>query len=387
MKDKRDYYEVLGVSKDASEDEIKSAFRRLAKKYHPDICKDPDGPEKFKEAQEAYSVLSNKEERAKYDRFGHAAFSNGASGGAGGFSGFGNGFGGFSGFQGNFSEEDMESIFDRFFGRDEYSSFSSGFGSKKNRTKRGNDLVYTLKIDFMDAVFGAKKTVSIDVVGNCETCHGKGGLGEKTCPTCNGRGSVIGEVATILGRIQTKVTCKECGGSGVIYDKTCSDCRGKGKIKQRKTYEIEVPKGINTGEQIRLSGKGEAGVNGGENGDLYIEFVVSPHPLYTRKSSDLYMELPVTITDLVLGANKEINTLYGPIELKISDGSQPGEILRVRGKGIADVHTGKIGDLYITLKLVLPNKLNRTQKDLFKELANTELDDNEAFRKFEKLNK
>ena len=225
------------------------------------------------------------------------------------------------------------------------------------------------------------------MVTNCEKCGGKGGVGEKTCSTCNGRGSVISEVSTILGRIQTKTTCKDCGGTGYTYESTCSECRGKGKIKTRKTFEVEIPKGINTGEQIRLSGKGEAGVNGGPNGDLYVEFTVGSHPLYTRKEDDLYMELPVTITDLVLGCSKEINTLYGKIELKISDGSQPGEILRVRGKGMPNVHSGKLGDLYITLKLVLPNKLTRTQKELFKDLSKTELDDNEAFRRFEKLNK
>ncbi len=384
MSNKRDYYEVLGVDKNATEDEIKSAFRKLAKKYHPDICKEEGGAEKFKEAQEAYAVLSNKEERAKYDRYGHAAFSNGAGGYSQGASGF------------DFSGTDFSSIFEDLFGRDDFSSFGggfgnfggfSGFGNKKSRATRGNDLVYNLKIDFLDSVYGGKEDITIELVTNCEKCGGKGGVGEKTCSTCNGRGSVISEVSTILGRIQTKTTCKDCGGTGYTYEKTCSECRGKGKIKTRKTFEIEIPKGINTGEQIRLSGKGEAGVNGGPNGDLYVEFTVGSHPLYTRKEDDLYMELPVTITDLVLGCSKEINTLYGRIELKISDGSQPGEILRVRGKGMPNVHSGKLGDLYITLKLVLPNKLTRTQKELFKDLSKTELDDNEVFRRFEKLNK
>lgn len=384
MSNKRDYYEVLGVDKNATEDEIKSAFRKLAKKYHPDICKEEGGAEKFKEAQEAYAVLSNKEERAKYDRYGHAAFSNGSGGYSQGASGF------------DFSGTDFSSIFEDLFGRDDFSSFGggfgnfggfSGFGNKKSRATRGNDLVYNLKIDFLDSVYGGKEDITIDLVANCEKCGGKGGVGEKTCSTCNGRGSVISEVSTILGRIQTKTTCKDCGGTGYTYEKTCSECRGKGKIKTRKTFEVEIPKGINTGEQIRLSGKGEAGVNGGPNGDLYVEFTVGSHPLYTRKEDDLYMELPVTITDLVLGCSKEINTLYGRIELKISDGSQPGEILRVRGKGMPNVHSGKLGDLYITLKLVLPNKLTRTQKELFKDLSKTELDDNEAFRRFEKLNK
>ncbi len=374
---KRDYYEVLGVEKNASESEIKSAFRKLAKKYHPDICKDPDGAEKFKEAQEAYVVLSDANERAKYDQFGHAAFSGGgASGGAGGYD--------FSGF-------DFSSIFDDLFGGNDFSSFGfggmGGFGRKTGHRRRGNDLVYNLKIDFIDAAYGAKKDITIDVIDNCESCHGEGGFDKITCSTCGGSGVVQSETRTIIGTIMTKTQCRDCGGIGHTFKKSCSECRGKGKIKQRKTYTIEVPKGINTGEQIRMSGKGECGINGGPNGDLYIEFTVNNHPLFKREESDLYVELPVTVTDLVLGSVREMNTLDGRIEVKIPSGSQAGEILRVKGKGIANVHTGRPGDLYIVLKLILPTKLNKTQKELFNELKNTSLDDNEAFRRFEKLNK
>lgn len=375
---KRDYYEVLGVDKNATDAEIKSAFRKLAKKYHPDVCKDPDGPEKFKEAQEAYAVLSNSSERAKYDQYGHAAFdNNGMGGGAGGYD--------FSGF-------DFSSIFDDLFGGNDFSSFSfngfNGFGGNKRRSaRRGNDLVYTLKIDFMDAAYGAKKDISIDVVDTCKNCDGEGGFDKTTCSTCGGSGQVSTQARTILGTIMTKTTCKDCGGTGYTFKTICSECRGKGKIKQRKTYTIEVPKGINTGEQIRMSGKGEAGTNGASNGDLYIEFVVQDHPLYKREDSDLYIELPVTITDLVLGTTKTINTLDGKIELKIPSGSQAGDTLRVRGKGIANVHNGRPGDLYINLKLVLPTRLSKTQKDLFNELSKTDLDDNEAFKRFEKLNR
>ncbi len=377
---KRDYYEVLGVSKNASDAEIKSAFRKLAKKYHPDVCKDPDGPEKFKEAQEAYAVLSNQSERAKYDQFGHAAFSgnNGSSGGAGGYD--------FSGF-------DFSSIFDDLFGGNDFSSFSFGNmgsafgGTKRSRARRGNDLVYNMKIDFEDAAYGAKKDITLDVIDECVNCHGEGGFDKTTCSTCGGSGVVNTQARTIIGTIMTKSPCKDCGGTGYTFKRVCPECRGNGKIKQRKTFTIDVPKGINTGEQIRMSGKGEAGINGGPNGDLYIEFQVKDHPLYKREDSDLYLELPVTVTELVLGGSRTINTLDGKIDVKIPAYSQSGEILRVRGKGMPSVHTGHRGDLYIELKLVLPNKLSRTQKDLFNELSKTELDDNEAFKRFEKLNK
>lgn len=376
---KRDYYEVLGVEKNASESEIKSAFRKLAKKYHPDVCKDPDGPEKFKEAQEAYAVLSDANERAKYDKYGHAAFNQG--GGAGGTGGY------------DFSGFDFSSIFDDLFGGNDFSSFGfgNGFGgfggNRRNSSKRGSDLVYNMKVDFEDAAYGAKKDVTIDVIDKCEECNGDGGFGKATCSECGGSGVVTEQVRSILGTIMTKTTCRNCNGTGHTFKETCSTCRGRGKVKQRKTFTIEVPKGINTGEQIRMTGKGEAGVGDAPNGDLYIEFEVKEHKLFKRENDDLYLELPVTLTDLVLGGVKTINTIDGAIDLKISSGSQPGEILRVKGKGMTNVHSGRPGDLYITLKLVLPTRLSRTQKDLFNELSKTELDDNEAFRRFEKLNK
>ena len=269
---KRDYYEVLGVDKTASDTEIKSAFRKLAKKYHPDVCKDPDGAEKFKEAQEAYAVLSDSGERAKYDQYGHAAFSQGGSGSAGGYD--------FSGF-------DFSSIFDDLFGGNDFSSFSfgnmGGFGgNRRTRARRGNDLVYTMKIDFEDSAYGTKKDITLDVIDNCENCNGEGGFDKTTCSNCGGSGVIQEQARTILGTIMTKTACRECGGTGYTFKRTCSECRGKGKIKQKKTFTVEVPKGINTGEQIRMSGKGEAGQNGGPNGDLYIEFKVSDHPQIGR---------------------------------------------------------------------------------------------------------
>lgn len=374
---KRDYYEVLGVEKTASESEIKSAFRKLAKKYHPDVCKDPDGAEKFKEAQEAYAVLSDANERAKYDQFGHSAFNGGPSGGQGGYD--------FSGF-------DFSDIFDDLFGGSSFSSFGfgnmGGFGGRRNnRARRGSDLIYNLKIDFLEAAYGGKKDITIDVIEECENCHGDGGFDKVTCPRCGGSGVVQEEARTIIGTIMTKHECRECKGIGHTFKKTCQECRGRGKSKQRKTYTIDIPKGINTGEQVRMSGKGEAGTNGGPNGDLYIEFKVNDHPLFKREDSDLYVEMPVTITDLVLGSTREVKTLDGRIEVKIPSGSNAGEMLRIKGKGIASVHTGKPGDLYIILKLIIPTKLTKTQKELFNDLSKTELDDNEAFKRFEKLNR
>lgn len=377
---KRDYYEVLGVSKDASDDEIKSAFRKLAKKYHPDVCKDPDGAEKFKEAQEAYACLSNKNERAKYDRYGHSAFNNpGANGGRGGYD--------YSGF-------DFTSIFDDLFGEGSSfggfnfsDAFSNFTGRSKGRSRRGNDLVYTLKIDFMESALGAKKDITIDVTDKCSECGGEGGFDKETCASCGGSGVVTKQMNTILGSIMTRDTCSACAGRGYTFKRTCSSCRGKGSIKQRKTYTIDVPRGIDTGQQIRMSGKGEAGSNGGASGDLYIEFIVNPHPLFTREKDDLYLELPVTVTDLVLGCTKEINTIQGKIDLKIPASSQVTDTLRVKGKGMPNVQNGRYGDLYIKFKLVLPTKLTRTQKDLFNELAKTDMKDSETFKRFDKLNK
>ena len=375
---KRDYYEILGVDKNASEDEIKSSFRKLAKKYHPDVCKDADGAEKFKEAQEAYAVLSDKNQRSKYDQFGHAAFEGPTGGGQPG--------GGY-----DFSGFDFSSIFDEVFGRNgDFSSFGfgdfMGGGRKSSRATKGRDLGYLMEVSFEEAAFGTKKEIELEVVDNCPECDGKGGFGEKTCDVCGGAGYETTHTNTIFGSFASKTTCQECGGSGIIYKETCSKCRGKGKIKLTKNISITVPKGINTKEQVRLSGKGEAGSNGGSNGDLYIEFTVKPHPLFKRDGNDIYIELPVTICDLVLGRTKTIKTLDGFVDLKIPSGSQSGDVLRIKNKGI-ETDSWRNGDFYVTLKLVTPERLTREQKDLFEKLNNTNLENNSEFSKFEKLNK
>ena len=270
---KKDYYEVLGVSKNATDAEIKSAFRKLAKKYHPDVNKEPDAAEKFKEAQEAYAVLSDEAKRRQYDQYGHAAF-DGMNGGAG--------F--------DFSDFDFGDIFDGIFGGG-FGGFGFG-GSRRNnqsRQRRGADKLMRINLSFEEAAFGCKKTIKVDVNETCSECNGKGGKGEKKCSTCHGSGSVTSEQRTILGSFMTKSTCPNCGGKGVTYDTTCSKCRGKCMTRKNAEIEVKIPSGVDTGNQLRLSGKGDAGVNGGPNGDLYLEFQVKDHPLFIRDDNDIYL--------------------------------------------------------------------------------------------------
>ena len=358
---KRDYYEVLGVSKDASEAEIKSAFRKLAKKYHPDVNKEPDAAEKFKEAQEAYAVLSDEAKRRQYDQYGHAAFDN-MNGGAG--------F--------DFSDFDFGDIFEGLFG----SGFGNfGFGGSRrgsqNRARKGADKLIRMNLSFDDAVFGTKKTIKIDINDNCDECNGKGGKGEKKCSTCHGTGSVTTEQRTILGAFMTKSACPNCGGKGYTYESTCSKCRGKGIIKRNVEIDVKIPAGVDTGNQLRLAGKGDAGSNGGPNGDLYIEFQVKDHPLFVRDDNDIYLELPITITDAVLGCKKDVPTLYGNVKLVIPAGSQSGDKHRIKGKGVEDIHRGSKGNMYVVIKVVIPTKLDRNQKKLFEQLSETNLETSE----------
>ncbi len=358
---KRDYYEVLGVSKDASEAEIKSAFRKLAKKYHPDVNKEPDAAEKFKEAQEAYAVLSDEAKRRQYDQYGHAAFDQ-MNGGAG--------F--------DFSDFDFGDIFEGLFG----SGFGNfGFGGSRrgsqNRARKGADKLIRMNLTFDEAVFGTKKTIKIDVNDICSECDGKGGKGEKKCSTCHGTGSVTTEQRTILGSFMTKSTCPNCRGKGYTYDSTCSKCHGNGSVRVNKEIDVKIPAGVDTGNQLRLAGKGDSGSNGGPNGDLYIEFQVKDHPLFVRDENDIYLELPITITDAVLGCKKDIPTLYGNVKLVIPAGSQSGDKHRIKGKGVEDLHRGSKGNMYVVIKVVIPSKLDRNQKKLFEELALTNLETSE----------
>ena len=363
--EKRDYYEVLGVSKTATDAEIKSAFRKLAKKYHPDVSKEPDAAEKFKEAQEAYAVLSDPEKRRQYDQFGHAAFSNGA-GGAGGYD--------FSGF-------DFSDIFSDLFGS-AFGNFGFSGGSSSSRPRKGNDRLVKMKLSFEEAVFGTKKTIKVDTVEECDDCHGKGGHGETTCSTCHGSGTVTTEQRTMSGTFMSRTTCPNCKGKGKSYDKTCSTCRGKGRIKVNKEIEVKIPAGVDNGNQLRVPGKGEAGINGGPSGDLYLEFTVEEHPIFIRDENDIYLRVPVTITEAVLGCKKDIPTLYGTVRLTIPAGTSNNDKQRLKGKGIEDVNSRRKGDMYVIMNVVMPKKLSREQKKLFEELDKTNLNDHEEIKKF-----
>ena len=367
MMDKKDYYEVLGVSKDATEAEIKSAFRKLAKKYHPDVSKEPDAAEKFKEAQEAYAVLSDKEKRAQYDRFGHAAFNNN---GAGGYD--------FSGF--DFSDIFSDLFGSGFSGFSGFSDFGFGGGSKA-RAHKGRDKVVRVDLTFEEATKGTTKTISLDLTDTCDDCHGKGGFDEKTCDKCHGKGTVTSQQQTLFGAFMTQTTCDKCNGKGVTYAKECKTCRGTGTVRRRKELEVKVPAGVDTGNQLRIAGKGEAGVNGGPNGDIYLEFYVKKHPLFERDGSDIYLELPITIAEAALGCKKEIPTLDGIIKLTIPAGSETGDKHRLKGKGITNINSYGKGDMYVVLDVKVPKKLSREQKKLFEQLAKTGLDDSLEFKK------
>ena len=359
---KRDYYEVLGVDKNASEAEIKSAFRKLAKKYHPDVSKEPDAAEKFKEAQEAYAVLSDANKRRQYDQFGHSAFDQMGGAGASGF---------------DFSDFDFSDIFGDIFG----SGFGFG-GRSSNRSRRGNDTLVRIDLTFEEAVFGCKKDVKIDTMVECDSCNGKGGHGEKT--TCHGSGQVTSEQRTIFGSFATRSTCQTCHGKGVTYDTKCSKCHGEGRIRENKTVEVKIPAGVDTGNKLRLNGKGEAGVNGGPNGDLYLEFKVKSHPLFERDENDVYLTLPITITEAVLGCKKDVPTLNGTVKLSIPAGSKTNDKHRLKGKGIADPQTGRKGDMYVIIDIHIPKKISRDQKKLFEALSKTKLDDSDKFDKIRK---
>ena len=365
--EKRDYYEVLGVSKSATDAEIKSAFRKLAKKYHPDVSKEPDAEEKFKEAQEAYAVLSDPDKRRQYDQFGHAAFSNG-NGGAGGYD--------FSGF-------DFSDIFGDIFGSAFGGNSGFGFGgSSHSRPRKGNDRLVRVNLSFEEAVFGTKKTLKVDTVESCSECNGKGGHGETTCSTCHGNGTVTTEQRTMFGTFMSRTTCPKCKGKGKSYDSTCKKCHGEGRVKVNKEIEVTIPAGVDTGNQLRVSGKGEAGSNGGPNGDLYLEFKVEEHPLFMRDENDIYLRVPITITEAVLGCKKEIPTLYGNGTLTIPAGTSNNDKQRLKGKGIPDANSGRKGDMYVIMNIVMPKKLTREQKVLFEELSKTNLSDQDEIKKF-----
>lgn len=375
MAEKRDYYEVLGISKNATEAEIKSAFRKKAKEFHPDLNKDnPEAAEKFKEAQEAYSVLSDENKRKMYDQYGHAGV-NGSS--AGGFGGAGFDASGF----------DFGDIFEDLFGGG-FSSFTGGGSSRRNRATRGSDVLMRVNIDFNDAVFGCSKDINLDVVEECDDCKGAGGYDSETCSRCHGSGTITSEQHTILGSFVSKTTCPECNGEGKTYKRKCSTCNGKGRVKKNKAITVNVPSGIDTGDRLRVSGKGSPGANGGPNGDLYLEFSVGEHDYFVRDGDDIYLEVPITITEAILGTKKMIPTLYGNVRLNIPAGTDSGDKQRIKGKGIDNKNSRTKGNMYVIIKVITPKKLSRDQKKLIDSLNKTDLEDSviDKFNKFTKRN-
>ena len=383
MAEKRDYYDVLGVSKSATEAEIKSAFRKKAKEFHPDLNKDnPEAAEKFKEAQEAYSVLSDENKRKMYDQYGHAGVSSSGPGMGGGFGGFQD-FGG-AGF-------DFGDIFDSIFGGESGFGGFSNFGggrSSKPRATRGSDILMRMNLTFDEAVYGCEKKFNIDVVEDCSECHGHGGFDREECSTCHGRGTITTQQQTILGSFMSTTTCPDCKGQGHTYKRKCTECRGKGKVTVHKKLTINIQEGINTGDRQRVSGKGNPGSNGGENGDLYIEFIVDEHEYYVRENDDIYLEVPLTLTEAILGCKKTIPTLYGNVKLNIAAGTNSGDKQRIKGKGINNKYRRHKGDMYVIFKVYTPKKLSREQKSLIEKLNKTDLDTEEIidFEKFVKKN-
>ena len=371
---KRDYYEVLGVSKSATDAEIKSAFRKLAKKYHPDINKEADAEAKFKEVQEAYAVLSDENKRRQYDQFGHAAFqgANGASGA------------GFGGFDFNGFDVDLDDILGSMFGGG--FGFSGGGNKRRNTKTRGDDVLYHMNLSFEEAVYGCEKDIKIDTTVACSDCDGKGGHDEMTCDVCHGSGTITSEQRTILGSFLSKTTCTNCSGTGKTFKRRCTTCSGRGNVRKNRTITVKVPSGIDTGMRLRVSGKGEAGQNGGPAGDLYLEFKVSGHDFFTREGDDIYLTVPLTITEAVLGCKKDIRTLDSVVTLNIKAGTNTNDKQRIKGKGIKNASTGRVGDMYIIFNVVLPDRLSREQKNLFEKLSATDLEDSsyEKFTKFVK---
>lgn len=380
MAEKRDYYEVLGVSKTASEQEIKSAFRKKAKEFHPDLNKDdPNAAEKFKEAQEAYSVLSDESKRKMYDQYGHAGVGNGGPGAGG--------FGGYSNFDG--AGFDFGDIFDSIFGGSAggfggFSNFGGGSSRQTSRATRGSDILMRMNLTFDEAIYGCEKKFNLDVVEDCEECHGHGGFDREECKTCHGQGTITTQQNTILGSFMSRTTCPDCNGTGHTYKRKCSECNGKGKIKKNKKLTINISEGINTGDRQRVSGKGNPGTNGGENGDLYIEFVVSDHDYFVRDNDDIYLEVPLTLTEAVLGCKKEIPTLYGNVKLNISAGTNSGDKQRIKGKGVNNSYRRHKGDMYVVFKVYTPKRLSREQKQLIQKLSETNMETDEI-KRFDKF--
>ena len=368
---KRDYYEVLGIKKGASEDEIKSAFRKKAMEYHPDRNPgDKAAEEKFKEVNEAYSVLSDPKLREKYDRFGHAGVDPNAGFGAGGggFGGFG--FGGF--------DDIFEDLFGMFGGSASYAR------ARRTGPQKGADIQTSLGIKFEEAAFGVKKNIKLTKYVSCQPCDGTGaekGSGKTVCPSCNGTGEIRTSQRSPFGQFINVQTCSRCGGTGQVVENPCKECGGSGKVRKTVTIAVEVPAGVDNDSVISIKGQGEPGTNGGPNGDLYVVISVEPHKLFKRNGEDLWLEIPITFDQAALGAEIVVPTLKEKVSYKIPEGTQPDTVFRLRGKGIKSLRSNRTGDLYVKVNLEIPTKLNSKQKKLIKELGETLTEDAYSKRK------
>ena len=354
---KRDYYEVLGVPKDADEAALKKAYRVLAKKYHPDANPgDKEAEAKFKEASEAYSVLSDPEKRRKYDQFGHAAFEGGA-GGAGGYGGF------------DFNGADMGDIFGDIFG-DFFGGGRSAYGRSSNGPMRGANLRTGVRITFEEAIFGCEKEIELTLKDECPKCHGTGakpGTSPVTCPKCNGKGKIVYTQQSFFGQVQNVQTCPDCRGTGKIVKETCPDCYGTGYISSKKKIQVKIPAGIDNGQSIRIAGKGEPGTNGGERGDLLVEVTVSRSPVFMRQETSIFSTVPISFATAALGGPIKIKTVDGEVEYEVKPGTQTDTKVRLRGKGVPSLRNKNIrGDHYVTLVVTVPEKLTEEQKEALK---------------------
>ncbi|SEF86314.1 molecular chaperone DnaJ [Lachnospira multipara] len=355
MADKRDYYEVLGVSRDASEAELKKAYRQLAKKYHPDMHPgDAEAEAKFKEASEAYGVLSDADKRRQYDQFGHVAFENGGAGAAGGF---------------DFDFSDFGDIFGDIFG----GMFGGGGGSRRNSNgpRRGADVRIGTRITFAEAVKGTKKQIEVNIKETCSSCNGTGakkGTSPETCKKCNGRGQVTYQQQSLFGMVQSVRPCPDCGGTGKIIKEKCPDCKGTGYINTKKTIEVTIPAGIDDGQAIRISGKGEPGVNGGPRGDLLVVVSVSKDPNFIRDGYDVLSEVKISYPTAVLGGEIKVKTVDGEVLYEVKPGTASGTRVRLRGKGMPTLRNENVrGDAYIDLVVNIPTHLTKEQKDALLE--------------------
>ena len=364
MADKRDYYEVLGLSKGASDDEIKKAFRKLAMKYHPDKNPgDKEAEEKFKEINEAYAVLSDPEQKGKYDRYGHAGVDPNA------FQGF-EGFGGF------------EDIFNMFggafggggFGGGGFGGFGGFGGGQRSRSaaRKGSDIQKQMTISFEDAAFGATKKIKLTKYVKCKTCGGTGaspGTSKKACPRCGGTGELRTQQQTPLGSFMSVSPCPDCGGSGQINESPCADCGGTGRVKDTVNISVNIPAGVDNDSVIPIRGQGEPGINGGPDGDLYIVLRVKDHKLFERKGTDLWLDIPISFEQAALGDEIIVPTLEEKIKYKVPAGTQPGTVFRLKGKGIKSLRSSRKGDLYVKVYLEVPTKLNKAQKKAIQDMG------------------